>query len=152
MSSFFYDSWQQIETIQNYYSINSVFSITVDIKSERDEIDCPSLKFYKDFSRNLFFPNSNNIAVGDVNIASAQKDILFVNGFKAKPTSCSFYQFDENFFYVFHGVFESDIDQDTIPPKRLKEILMFDRSFTIQFQETGFAITNDSLFIHMYTY
>ena len=159
VSSFFYDSWQNIENIQNYYNYNSIFSISVHMKDDIDEEDSPSLFFFNRFAHNMIIPN-DNIAIGAVNILRAQKDFLFTSGFRAVPTSCSFIQIAEDLFsYVFHGAFEADfiddfnqLNDDFKNHKRVKEILLFDRTMVIQMRDMRYFISNDNLLIHMVTY
>lgn len=129
---FYKCAWHDIESISKFYVGDAVFSITVNYHSPNSP-----LCFYDKFSRNLLINNNpNNYIVGNDNIVQAQKE-LFGNHFYAYVTAINEMVIQPQYIcIVTHGVFQLNDD-----------VMGFDRTMNVAFDEDQIAIINDHIFI-----
>lgn len=129
---FYKCAWHDIESISKFYVTDAVFSITVIFHSPNSP-----LCFYDKFSRNLLSSNNpNNYIVGKDNIILAQKE-LFGKHFYAYVTAINEMVIQPQYIcIVTHGVFQLNDD-----------VMGFDRTMNVAFDETQIAIINDHIFI-----
>lgn len=129
---FYKQAWEDIESLSKFYVNDTIFSITVNYHSPNSP-----LCYYDKFSRNLLFANNiNNYIIGKDNIVLAQKE-LFGDHFYAYVTSVhEMIMLPQYISIVTHGVFQLNDD-----------VMGFDRTMNVAFNETQSAIINDHILI-----